>query len=250
MAYRNTCSHLIDWLIGKMGIGTELRENNLINAGTLDVYNTDMFDPDGGVGEVIDEAIDTFTFEELTKTSLTVCSGLSAHTAGVMVLNANMFKADQVQDFLDSNRRYINGEMLEKSDDRLHYFTGFDNLENTCELRSSTASTGYSTYTPDTSYLLSGEFVFTSDPNDMNIYLYGHTYNLNMVLAEMYECVANDESKFKSYRRGNVSISQRDLLEKAEYFRAIGQPVTVMEVNKKYSGSSGGKTCQFCGRRV
>lgn len=142
------------------------------------------------------------------------------------------FTGDELEHFLDMHRFHVQGVELAHDPDYLNYYSDMKMWEDTVSLRDSRTDS-YTTYTPTSSNLYDGTFTFAT-AQDLDLYIFGECYNVDLALAEAFECITADADKYSSYTRGGVSWSRKDIFDLASYYRQKGGSVRCAPMDVRY----------------
>lgn len=140
---------------------------------------------------------------------------------------------DELQIFLDMNRKSIRREQLSPAGDRLEYASRFQLLEGTFVnedeagaiwdddrsiIKLWDSSSDGSAITPDSWNLADGIVGFDTEQT-APIYMDARRYNLHGAIAMCFEQLAADPTRAKQWTRGGVSYTFSDFQEMAQYHR-------------------------------
>lgn len=122
---------------------------------------------------------------------------------------------DELQNYLDRHRVWVEREQLAHSVDMKRYFSSYRNFDEVTLYLDS-----YSSYTtvPMEANLVDGSFVFSTAQAGY-LYLSGWSYNIYLAAAECLEELAGDPSRAFSWSRGGVTQQTHKPLELAQYYR-------------------------------
>ena len=147
-----------------------------------------------------------------------------AQTKEFTVMSLERTWSDQeLQDALDANANFVGidptRELLKRDVSYTRYFSGYDHFEWATlydgDLNTSTA------YTPNTTNLIKGEFVFTTAQN-IELYLEGMCYDIIAAAAELLEELAADPERVTKWSSGQISQTMADPLNLAKEYRRRG----------------------------
>lgn len=155
---------------------------------------------------------------------------------------------NELQKFLDLNRRSIRRELLTPASDGLEFSSAFQLLEGTFATEDeegaswdndraiiklwSGSGSGATAITPDSWNLVDGIVGFDTEQSN-SVYMDARRYVLNGAIAMCYEQLASDPTRATAWTRGSVSYTFGDFQQMAQYHRNLMGAKTT-RVNRVY----------------
>ena len=173
---------------------------------------------------------------------------LWSDTFRVLLTERFAWTDDELQKFLDLNRRSIRRELLTPASDRLEFSSAFQLLEGTSATDAevgaswdndraiiklwSGSGSGATAITPATWNLVDGVVGFDSEQSN-SVYMDARRYVLNGAIAMCYDQLASDPTRATSWSRGSVSYTFSDFQQMAQSHRNLMGAKTT-RVNRVY----------------